>query len=201
VDDRLLQRIARFVDGLQIAGLGRINEFSTDGTMADNSDSKVATQQATVEYVAAELSDLSLGKVLQVVQNTYSTDTTTTSTSFVATGLTCAITPSSATSKVLMFAWLNAQVYYSSQGQYFAFVRNTTSILGFGEMFNRTRTGTSGSVLYAYDSFDTISAMYLDSPSTTSSITYRVYHKAASGTSRVQVNSTPSVMILMEIAS
>ena len=45
---------------------------------------------------------ISGGKVLQVVQATYSTQGTSTSTSFTDTGLTASITPSNASNKVLV---------------------------------------------------------------------------------------------------
>ena len=47
------------------------------------------------------------GKVLQVVQGTYSTPTTIASTTFTDTGLSLAITPTLATSKVLVFVVQN----------------------------------------------------------------------------------------------
>jgi hypothetical protein len=45
------------------------------------------------------------GKVLQVVTATYSTQATTSSTTFADSGLTASITPSSASNKVLVFKW------------------------------------------------------------------------------------------------
>ena len=48
------------VDGTISGALGTsINEFSTDGTMADNSDDAVPTEQAVVEYVTSEINTLS----------------------------------------------------------------------------------------------------------------------------------------------
>jgi hypothetical protein len=69
------------------------------------------------------------GKVLQVVQGTRTTNTTTTGTSFVTTGLTASITPSSASSKVLV-------IFTQSYGYF-----RGTSNMGMG--FRIDRAGTN----------------------------------------------------------
>ena len=69
----------------------------------------------------------SAGQVLQVVQNTYSTITLTTSTSFVTTGLNATITPKFSTSKILIF--VNGVVYTNTNGTfgYYTIFRGTVS--------------------------------------------------------------------------
>ena len=57
----------------------------------------------TISAITALPAAISTGKVLQVVQASFeSSATSTTSTSFVATGLDVSITPSSSSSKVLV---------------------------------------------------------------------------------------------------
>ena len=66
-------------------------------------DSSAVT--SSLDYKVAQLEAISHGKILQVVQDELITEFTTTSTSDVAVpGLTVTITPSSATSKILVMA-------------------------------------------------------------------------------------------------
>jgi len=113
------------------------------------------------------------GKVLQVVQATYSTSTTIATTTMTDTGLTASITPSSATSKILIFV---------SQG---FFMEKDTSQMGFTQrimrgatsVYTQDSTGSAGS--YYIQGFASprargyVTMIYLDSPSTTSSTTYK----------------------------
>ena len=148
----------------------------------------------------------SSGKLLQVVQATYSTATTVASTSFTDTGLSISITPSSATSKVLIYG---VQQCFAERGE---------TTVGVGIQLVRTSTAIwiSGTGGYESFSFNTspenttslrglLPIMYLDSPATTSATTYkiqgRVFSTANSGTSTYQENSSPSVLIAMEIGA
>jgi hypothetical protein len=116
------------------------------------------------------------GKVLQVVNQFYDTQTSTTGTSFVDTGLTANITPSSTSNKIL------ASFYPSISGSnnsYVAFkmFRDST------EIGSSTNTGTGiecfmgfsfkdeGNLTYSAPVFPLV---HLDSPSTTSQITYKL---------------------------
>jgi len=123
------------------------------------------------------------GSVLQVVSTTKTDTFTTTSTSFTdITGLSVSITPTSATSKIL--------VIYSSQisttaGEYSSFyqmVRGSTAICLGDANGSRTRatnwnrsTGTGGDQTWV------VSQNYLDSPSTTSATTYKIQGYVQSG--------------------
>jgi len=134
------------------------------------------------------------GKVLQVVQATYATPVTTTSGSYVTSGLTVSITPSASTSKILVMYTMNNQT--SRSGTYsdyqIALYRNSTSVIDFGN----TNWGDGGGFVYAMN-FD--SGMYLDSPSTTSSTSYTVYGKRTVGT--LVMNNGTSSIIAMEIGA
>jgi hypothetical protein len=145
------------------------------------------------------------GKVLQVVSATYSTATTTTSTTYADTGLSASITPSSASSKVLVLT--NHQLYVvredSEAGAAIRIMRGATSIYdpfgNRGAPFFRQLTGSlteiSAQTTYSY----------LDDPATTSSTTYktqfRVKNAANNCTAYVQENSSPSSIILLEIGA
>jgi hypothetical protein len=145
------------------------------------------------------------GKVLQVVQGTYSTSTTIATTTMTDTGLSLSITPTSATSKILV---LVNQIWQISRNSYeighaMRILRDAT------EVYSTGSTLTAG---YTYAAFETSLALggiaslcYLDSPATTSSTTYktqgRVQVTADSGTVYYQVNSGTSVITLMEIGA
>jgi hypothetical protein len=130
-----------------------------------------------------------VGKVLQVVQ-TVKTDTfTTTSGSLVdVTGLSLSITPSSTSSKIMIvssFIGSNS----TDSGDEFQLVRDTTNIgvsTG-GSSTNQTAIlGSGASTAISY----TVSIMFLDNPSTTSTTTYKVQARRLSGTLCVGRNSS-----------
>jgi len=140
----------------------------------------------------------SAGQVLQVVNATYSTEVSTSGTTFVTTNLTASITPKFATSKILVIV---------SLGDVGA--NNATS--GNGASFNLTRNG--GQIGANFGSqwglnngaqFTIISGgfSYLDSPTTTSSTAYLVNFKCHDSGRTVYCfrDNTQGSITLMEIA-
>jgi len=119
------------------------------------------------------------GKILQVVSTTKTDTFTSTSATFTAiTGLSQAITPSSATSKILVIANLKgASDEATAQCTFhYRLMRDSTPI-GIGDT-SGSRTQVTGN-LGTRSSGTTVvmmadTAVILDSPSTTSSITYSV---------------------------
>jgi len=131
--------------------------------------------------------------VLQVVQGILTGTLSTSSVTFVTTGLTASITPSSSSSKVLVFASC-ASTFNSSAGNQgsLAIYRNSTNLHSvFGAQFY----GSASSVEIP------VSMSILDSPSTTSSTAYTVYIKADSGSVNFSANSGNNYITLMEIAA
>jgi hypothetical protein len=111
----------------------------------------------------------SVGKVLQVVQATTSTTTSTTSTSFAdATGLTATITPSSATSRILVLCDISAYVQSDNAAAGgIRIVRGATAVYTDTVAF---RVSVNANVaIGTHNAFN-----YLDSPSTTSATTYKI---------------------------
>ena len=143
---------------------------------------------------------LPAGSVLQVVSVAYSTQTSSTSGSYVATGLTLSITPTSSSSKILVFV---------SGGD----TATTSAASGVQQMLRRGSTdlanfATQGPVYIGVNGNFYIgtgpSINYLDSPATTSSTTYATFMKPQGGagpTVTVQRDGTTSSMTLMEIAA
>jgi len=142
------------------------------------------------------------GNVIQVVQATYSTEVNISSTSYVDSGLSASITPSSSSSKILVIASMSGDVYRQSNNvvlTYQNIVRGSTTVTEKYAYFSGAVSADSFIVNLANTTLN-----YLDSPATTSSTTYKVQAKlsatANNATVRYQTQGGTSVIILMEIA-
>ena len=141
------------------------------------------------------------GSVLQVVSATYSTYFSTSSTtSYVDTGLSTSITPTKSSSKILII--INQMGYLrldttAEQGGYVNLVRGSTQIT---EISAYQRMASTAAQYASY--FNGI--VYLDSPSTTSSTTYKTQAKVVSGASGTSItfnNGSTSTITLIEVAA
>ena len=117
----------------------------------------------------------SAGSVLQVVNASFNTQTTTSSTTFVSTYLTASITPKFATSKILVLMNNSSAISSTSYVGIATIYRNGAVNLGNGN----GGLGLSGTAQDASMFMQT-----LDAPATTSSVTYTAYIRtnSASGT-------------------
>jgi hypothetical protein len=130
------------------------------------------------------------GSVLQVKQ-AYKTDTftTTASSDTDITGLSVSITPSSTSSKILVTSNVSG-FSHNGLGGGFCIQRDSTKIGQAGSSGSRIRTSFSGG-LYTGDASGTgqmhfnAVACYLDSPSSTSALTYKVVGQLNGNTLRV----------------
>jgi len=145
------------------------------------------------------------GKVLQVVQGISTTMLSSGSTSYVDIGLSANITPASTSNKIFITVSLANNNYRNSNVAVYVgcnLLRDTTQIHE-KEYISGLQAGT-GSTGYS-EIYNSISMGYLDSPSSSSQLTYKVQAKinssASSGTMRFQQNSSASTITLMEIAS
>lgn len=135
---------------------------------------------------------LPAGSVLQVVNATYSTEVTTTSASWVTTGLSASITPRSASNKVL--------VVFSSAAYQSGGFGNWTSVSPFRGTVAGTNLVSAGWGV-GITSNGSLSGSVLDSPATTSPQTYTLgFFRSGAGTAVVQINGSTSTITLMEIA-
>ena len=139
-------------------------------------------------------------KVVQIVEGSTTTVVTTTSGSFVDTGLTVSITPTSASNKVLILLSQNTQmsIAQSSCGVFFEVLRDATALF----------TGTCDNLLAVGNSTDTNKQdtwafQYLDSPATTSATTYKVQgavlYTANGGQAQFQFSSSRSSILAIEV--
>ena len=138
--------------------------------------------------------------IKQMVTSVISTDTSTTSSSYVDTGLTATITPSSSGSKILvMYCSPNATINGSATSMtnvvaYSRLMRGVTAVV----------TSVHGMDLFASSNYKTpyipFTITYLDSPASTSALTYKVQYKG-SATEEFVISKTtaPATLILMEI--
>jgi hypothetical protein len=134
------------------------------------------------------------GSVVQVVNNTLTGNSSTTSTSFVSSFLTATITPSNSANKILVIARGIGLISTSSGRTVYTIYRNSTN-LG-----NDAGFGFIGETTNAYFTVST-----LDSPSTTSATTYTVYYRVNTGTGYIgdTIGGIPAYasITLMEIAA
>jgi hypothetical protein len=137
-----------------------------------------------------------------VVNATYNTEVTVASTVFAATGLTASITPTSATSKIIVFINQSVVIYRqygATQSGNIKLYRGASQLALYEAISQWVGTNTSIDVRMG----GIFGAVYVDSPNTTSSTTYSTQANCsvtAQG-GNVAVNSSPSTITLMEIAA
>ena len=162
-----------------------------DGTTGITFPSTISGVSATQQYS---------GRILQVINGTTSTQASTTSGTYADTPLNATITPTSSTSKILVFVDMVDCANSFSNGALLGLrlVRGSTALLtfsGYGGYYN---------LATATIDFGTCSTNYLDSPATTSATTYKVQlvNFNAGGTMYTNYTSgSTSTMTLMEIAA
>ena len=141
----------------------------------------------TADFTGATVTGLSAGKVLQVVSSHKSDTATTTSAIFVTTGLEVTITPSATSSKILIIATPSISGLGGTNGWGSCLLRDTTE-LNLGNVdSNLTRYGVAGRNDAQYSTL-VMGMTYLDSPSSTSSITYKVAFRNGSGSYSLYLN-------------
>jgi hypothetical protein len=139
------------------------------------------------------------GKVLQVVQATYSTIVNTSSTSYASTGLTASITPSATSSKVMIIVNMAASIQAADRRGIYTIFRGDTSGT---DLSGNTSYGFSDASTGSGDSSSVypLSMAYLDSPSTASAQTYTVGVKSDGG-GQIGTYGNTSTILLLEIGA
>jgi hypothetical protein len=136
------------------------------------------------------------GKVLQVVQATFATETDNATSTFIDTGLTVNITPSSATSKVLVMVAIPAKKSSGNANNAISLrlFRGATQLV---EGYQINKTGT------AIDFHNQWATNYLDSPATTSATTYKVQFMCSSNAAQARIceANTIATIIALEIGA
>ena len=154
---------------------------------------KVNSGATAPEWAAA-----SSGAVVQVKSAVYSTATSNATTTYADTGLSLSITPTSASNKILVFI----QQYQKNNNTaaawetaaFLRLMRDSTAIYNDGKFAWYAKQGDESGDFR----FNT-TLVYLDSPATTSSVTYKTQQKMYATTITAQESSTPSTITLMEV--
>jgi len=172
-------------------------------TLPDNTGT-IVTTGTTTGISASALSTgtlaaarLPAGSVLQVVQSVRTASFVTTSTSFVATGLSASITPTSATSKILIFTHTITDNGANGRTALVTIYRGATDLGGGNEGFGGASSDTGGSTRSSFD------ICFLDSPATTNATTYAMYTRSVNG-GTIEVppyDAAKQTITLMEIAA
>jgi len=188
-------------------GTGMTVEFGSDVTLSGDGTlmlGDLGQGQPNQDFSASRITGtlpsnlFPAGHVLQVVSGNNQTEAFTQSTGFVPIGLKVTIKPSSASSKI--FVMCNTSGYNnegSNQLGYYTIYRDSTN-LGPGGGYANIYQGSGA----GHDLGSNICISELDSPNTTSAITYGMYARTnnASYKSYWSMNGSKSSIIVMEIA-
>ena len=180
------------VDTIQdTAGNNIINESSNTITIGASGDTISIPSGATI-------TGSGLGKVLQVVSGTTSTRVQNNTATYADTGLTVNITPSATSSKIIIMG-TQADVFKnngnSANSVHLRLVRGSTEILDIADRAFLTAS--------ALENMGNVSFHHLDSPSSTSQLTYKTQfhnHSSVVFAAVQQQGAGKSTIIAMEIA-
>lgn len=163
------------------------------GTELDNEFNAISsaiTSKVEASDISAALTGIT-GRIIQMVQTTGSASYST-SGSYQATGHTATITPTSASSKILVL--LSSSLWQTNGyggNSFLAIYKNGTNLIGSNDWVVFSAPGQN---LYASVAFH-----YLDSPSSTSALTYQPYIHADSGGQTAYNVTGTAVLTLLEI--
>lgn len=133
-------------------------------------------------------------RVLQVVSfSSTAGATVSSSSSYVDTGVSATITPTSSSSKILIIVNHSTYTFTAGTSGYLTLLRNSTTLQTHVDIgYN-----PGGNNLTSW------STLYLDSPATTSAVTYKTQQARGlgSGYFYTQVNANPGNIVLMEISA
>jgi|TARA_R100001224_G_scaffold47327_2_gene27291 hypothetical protein len=179
-------------------------------TITDVFPTSISVDTATIATanISNQLTDanMSAGSVLQVVQGTYTSNDSFSGSTFQNIGLQVNITPTATSSKILINAQLQMGYPTQNAGATLTFLRGSTNLASTARPgFAHIGDSTSGDQR-TYQML-MISMQFLDSPSSTSQITYSVGISMDTGTGYFNRNRNndsgskgTSIITVMEIA-
>ena len=150
----------------------------------------------------ASLAAAATGRVLQVVSAATTTALSSTSTTYADTNLTANITPSATSSKIYVTVNQNIALLDDNDdrvGGGWRLMRDSTVIYGGDQSYEIFLENNTG---FATQNFLYFNRNYLDSPSSSSQLTYKTQGRIYQAGDNIQFNSNSieSTIILMEIA-
>jgi hypothetical protein len=136
------------------------------------------------------------GRILQVVQATFGTQTSTSSTTYIDTGLTVTITPTAATSTILVLFTLPIAKQGNVNSKLNWKLLRASTLLS-GTQVNYLRNDTAS--LFQ----SSVSYSYYDSPATTSATIYKVQFATNSATNGVEIctDNDQAIIQVLEIGA
>jgi hypothetical protein len=153
------------------AGTNTLTLPAKTGNIITSADSGTVT--------AAMIASLPAGAVVQVVQSSINSTQSTTSTSYVASNLTASITPKSSSNKILILLTGGNSWNNTNSGECIVAFYKSVSGGAYSAIFDpagiRANPSGANSIKLGW------SISYLDSPATTSSLTYQPYFKVSGG--------------------
>ena len=168
---------------------------SSSGQVTVDVPASAGTNTLTIPAESGNIiTNSTTGTILQVVQSEIATTQNTTSTGYTTSNLTASITPSSTSSKVLIIL-SGGNCHHSTNGAnvLMAFHRDD-SVIGTGPHAIIQNTSGTNSFKSSW------SASYLDSPSSTSELTYAPFYKVSSGTGHFNESTVRVNLTLFEVA-
>ena len=155
----------------------------------------VTNETVTIPAGGVMSADAPTGKVLQVVQGTGQTSTgNVSSASYTATGVKVTITPTSTDSKIFISGWMH--VYKSSGIHFLATVYRD----GTTQLFNGNGGSDNDNGTAHYDA----PVSWVDSPNTTSPVTYEFYIRGRDASFNLVINDGGTIyssnLVAMEVA-
>ena len=143
------------------------------------------------------------GGIVQTVTVNDTSNATLNSTSYADTGLSATITPTSSSNKILIYLTIPAQSFRSAlePAGGLRLLRGTTQIIEYPYAYTMEAAPSSNSrVFFTY----VFNSQYLDSPATTSAVTYKVQGKVYTTANSSQLvynqNNSTSTITLIEVS-
>ena len=189
------------------SGLTFTSDTSGNVAIQSNGSNVISTAGSNVTFAGTLLNSSGkpilqqTGSILQVVNATYATQITSSSSTLADTGLTATITPTSATNKIIVLVALNGCGKDTGDTWLRTALLRGASIISYLGAFDGYTSGSGNAF------FGSISTNYLDSPATTSATTYKIQFASVQNIAKVYINTaqggfTPtSTITLMEIAA
>ena len=156
----------------------------------------VGTNGLVLEAASGETTGLKWGfkGIVQVINATTATTATNATNVYADTNLTATITPKSASNKVFVLISQMAAKNSTNAGSgcWLKLLRDGSLVNEFGNYLGYTNTLINNSVCASFN--------YLDSPATTSAVTYKTQFKNNVNASGVSVNEGTSSITLVEVS-